>query len=150
MLNMKRVLCALLLIGFSARADRYDDIHAAAKAKWPDDYSMQKYEVDKQTKAANEWDNPTPFSVVDTLRKNAEGKWPDDYCMRVYELIKQLAAYKVWHDSDWISDVPHDTVTSIRERAEKKWGDDYYMRDYELTKQVAAWKELNEKMSLLP
>jgi hypothetical protein len=77
-------------------------IRANAEKKWPGDFDMQKYEVDKQTEAYN-WVVTTssatgvPQRVFEQIKAQALDKWPDDYDMQKYEIEKQVKAYTDLH-----------------------------------------------------
>ena len=77
-------------------------IRENAARKWPGDYDMQKYEVDKQTKAYN-WvatalsATGVPSNIFEQIKANAAGNWPEDYEMQKYEIEKQLKAYLALH-----------------------------------------------------
>jgi ankyrin repeat protein len=86
----------------SAGSDISRSIRAFAEIKWPTDYEMQKYEVDKQTEAYN-WvvaassASGVPQEVFSQIKTKAAGKWPDDYDMQKYEIEKQVKAYGALH-----------------------------------------------------
>lgn len=86
----------------SAVSDISRSIRAKAEKEWPNDYEMQKYEINKQTEAYN-WVVTTssatgvPQEVFDQIKTKAASEWPDDYEMQKYEIEKQVKAYTELH-----------------------------------------------------
>lgn len=79
-----------------------DSIHDFAEKKWPNDYEMQKYEIDKQIEAYNWLSSNSSYSgvpqdIYDQIKSSAADKWADDYEMRQYEVKKQSDAYISLH-----------------------------------------------------
>jgi hypothetical protein len=76
---------------FISREEALAIVKENAEQKWDTDYSMVKYEIDKQMQAydwlVKQTDN------LDIMRK-AEQKWDTDYSMIKYEYEKQLEAYR--------------------------------------------------------
>lgn len=79
--------------------DISEEVKAAAAKKWPGNYRMQVYEIEKQTEAWQQlisWDVFIPGGLTrrewDELVENAMEKWPKEYNMQVYELERQLEA----------------------------------------------------------
>jgi hypothetical protein len=106
-------------------------IKANAIAKWGDDYSMVKYEINKQTEAYDWVAKQTKYpQIVD----KAKQKWGTDYSMVKYEYEKQTEAY------EWI--IQQTAYPQIMEKAKQKWGTDYSMVKYEYEKQVKSYKSL--------
>jgi len=70
-------------------------IKSKAEEKWPGNFSMQKYEIDRQTEAYNTIQgllNTTDYNA--DILKLAIEKWDDEYSMQVYEYERQLKAFK--------------------------------------------------------
>jgi ankyrin repeat protein len=77
-------------------------IKSYAEKKWPGEYDMQKYEIDKQTEAYNWVATSTsasgvPQDVFAQIKTSAVNKWPDEYDMQKYEIEKQVKAYVELH-----------------------------------------------------
>lgn len=104
---------------------------AEALKKWGDDYSMVKYEIEKQT-AAYDW--VIKYVKYPDILKRAKQKWGNDYAMIKYEYEKQTEAY------EWINQ--QTAYPEIMTKAKQKWGDDYVMVKYEYEKQVKAYEAL--------
>ncbi|HUS60136.1 MAG TPA: hypothetical protein VMX76_02020 [Nevskiaceae bacterium] len=66
-------------------------VKAKAESKWEDDYSMVKYEIDKQMEA---YDWLAKQNTHLDIMKRAKQKWEDDYSMVKYEYEKQVEAYE--------------------------------------------------------
>jgi hypothetical protein len=86
----------------AAVSDVSSSIRAYAEKKWPADYEMQKYEIDKQTEAYNWVVTATsatgvPQGVFDQIKSDAVNKWSDEYDMQQYEIEKQVKAYTDLH-----------------------------------------------------
>ena len=77
-------------------------IRANAEKRWPDDYDMQIYEINKQVEAYN-WLNShdgsvgVPSDVFLRIKSSAENRWQNDYDMQRYEIQKQVDAYSQLH-----------------------------------------------------
>ncbi len=77
-------------------------IRSEAERKWPGDYDMQLYEINKQTEAYN-WvyaangATGVPSDIFFQIKSDAAGKWPRDYDMQKYEITKQVNAYVQIH-----------------------------------------------------
>ena len=104
------LLGALLLfslLGFS----QDQEIKDYAISKWSTDYSMVKYEIEKQTKAKNDFldyykqyicssETNKTFAIECEILLNSYVKWKVkdtkqvDWSMVLYETEKQLEAYK--------------------------------------------------------
>ncbi len=86
----------------SAVSDISRSIRAYAEKKWPNDYEMQKYEIDQQTEAYN-WvitassATGVPQGVYNQIKTSAVNQWPDQYDMQKYEIEKQVKAYTDLH-----------------------------------------------------
>jgi|ERR1039458_3858664 hypothetical protein len=86
----------------SAVSDVSRSIKAYAEKKWPAEYDMQKYEIDKQTEAYN-WVvtassvTGVPQGVFEQIKAGAVNKWPGEYDMQKYEMEKQVKAYVQLH-----------------------------------------------------
>lgn len=66
-------------------------LKAEAMKKWKDDYSMVKYELEKQTEA---YDWVVKQTENLDIMKKAKAKWGNDYSMVKYEYEKQVEAFK--------------------------------------------------------
>jgi len=88
--------------GQPGTSDVSRSIRSYAEKKWPNDYEMQKYEINTQTKAYN-WvagassATGVPQSVFNQIKYNAIEKWPDQYDMQKYEMEQQVKAYTALH-----------------------------------------------------
>jgi hypothetical protein len=75
----------------SERATVLEILKAEAMKKWKDDYSMVKYELEKQTEA---YDWVVKQTENLDIMKKAKQKWGNDYSMVKYEYEKQVEAFK--------------------------------------------------------
>jgi len=75
----------------SERTTVLEILKAEAMKKWKDDYSMVKYELNKQTEAYDWVIKQTEYSDI---MKKALQKWGNDYSMVKYEYEKQVEAFK--------------------------------------------------------
>lgn len=80
------------------------DVKAKAVKKWPNDFSMQQFEIEKQTKAFMSMGQylkdgipNIPQEQAKSIINDAIRKWHDEYDMVVYEIEKQAKAYKELH-----------------------------------------------------
>lgn len=77
------------------------EVKAKAAKKWPNDFSMQQFEIEKQTEAfmsmaryIKDGIPNIPQEQGTSIINGAVQKWNDDYDMVVYEIEKQAKAYK--------------------------------------------------------
>lgn len=75
----------------SERETVLEILKAEAMKKWKDDYSMVKYELEKQIEA---YDWVVKQTENLDIMKKAKAKWGNDYSMVKYEYEKQVEAYK--------------------------------------------------------
>jgi len=65
--------------------------------KWPDDYSMQEYEIREEKEAWINLNNYRHYRISENLmrdmRARAELKWPGDYSMQWWEFERQVKAW---------------------------------------------------------
>lgn len=91
--------CLFPLLSF---ADFIAEIKAKAAKEWPGDYTMQKFVIERQTKAAkkvgeyHEKYKNGPKAIHQILLKAAK-EWPDDYAMMIFVFERQLKAYRELH-----------------------------------------------------
>jgi len=80
--------------------EQSSSLRKRAAEKYPDNYSMQEYEIKQQTKAfpklqkleANGYAG-VPGDVFDRIVTKAKAKWDEDYDMRLYTIIEECDAY---------------------------------------------------------
>lgn len=73
------------------------EIRSRAETRWPNDFSMQAYEIKKQTDAFYNLVQYRPsgidYTTLDQIKQMAVKKWPGDYSMQLYETKKQAEAW---------------------------------------------------------
>jgi hypothetical protein len=106
-MKMEKILAALLLsivLSQSAFAQVpgrvMNEIKSIAKLDWPQDYEMQKYNIDKQVKAYKQMSNlykkgfqDIPLFTVRAILERSKMDWPQDYEMQQYSTKKQIKYY---------------------------------------------------------
>ena len=74
-----------------------ESIKANAERQWPDDYSMQEYEIKEQSKAykkVQHWIYQNRYNkVYKEIAENAQRQWHEDYTMQFYEIERQVEAF---------------------------------------------------------
>ena len=80
-------------------SDVAGSIRAHAQKEWPNDYSMQKYVITKQTEAykrvvAMRSAAGVPAQVFNDIKRDAINNWVNDYEMQEFEIKKQVTAYR--------------------------------------------------------
>ena len=77
--------------------DVASQIRQKAMREWPNDYAMQKYEIDRQNaghKFVLNYSNPDmPPALLRSILSKARSEWPGDFAMQKYEIERQVAAY---------------------------------------------------------
>lgn len=92
------VAVALSVQSASMTSSIRDEIKKGAVSKWPDDYSMQAFEIKKQTEAFEQFqisEKPASMSnsTFQLIKDRAVRKWPGDYAMQLYELKEQVEGW---------------------------------------------------------
>lgn len=68
-----------------------------AEKEWPDNFRMQRFEIEKQHKAYKDiqtYNNSSvPAAVAKTIKSNANNEWQGNYRMQLFEIKKQSDAY---------------------------------------------------------
>lgn len=152
--------------------DTLQGIQDAAAAKWPGNYDMQKYEIEKQARAFSALEasdsritpssppavpqyNPPGAVVSPTFQSaaaldariaaEAAHKWPGNYDMQGYEIKKQNEARLKL--GKLIESKPatmsQADFNAIVGRAARKWDWNIDMVVYDMQQQLAAWRKLN-------
>lgn len=74
-----------------------DIIKANAEKKWPGNYSMQEFTINKQLKAYDfieDYENrDVPYDVTLEIKEKAAWKWPENYTMQKFTIEKQVNAW---------------------------------------------------------
>jgi len=91
-------LAGLVHAGQSLTSSIQTEIKKNAELKWPDDYSMQAYEIKNQTsdfQAFQSMEKPSSMSnsTFELIKSRAERQWPKDYSMQLYELKNQIKGW---------------------------------------------------------
>jgi hypothetical protein len=73
-------------------------IRQRARADWPTDYVMQKYQQDEQidayTKLRSFANDSIPSDVMVDIMRKAENDWPDNFTMQLAVVEEQVEAYR--------------------------------------------------------
>lgn len=122
-------------------------IRQRAMAEWPDDFAMQKHEIEKQTEAAERMQVyreqlDQNNEIVNNCLQRALVEWGDDYSMQLYEFEKQIESATDFFSYE-NARLPDDVLSGIKQRAFQQWDGDYSMMHYELSNQVEAWLSLH-------
>jgi hypothetical protein len=139
-----------------------------AQVKYPDDYEMQEYLINKQVEAFHKVQSyeavDLPYTVLEKILNSAIRKYPDDYEMQEYTINKQVNSYRRMRKSSpepvvvvkkksrsnkespsqvtsSIS-IPAEILNEIKKRHEIKFPDDYSMQRIMVNSDVKAYKEL--------
>ena len=72
-----------------------------AANEWRDNYSMQKFQIEQQTKAylylKTHSDSRIPDDVLATIKRNAADEWRDNYSMQQFQIEQETKAYRALH-----------------------------------------------------
>ena len=103
---MKRTLMMTLCIavaitvqaGKTMSASIQAEIKKAAEIEYPNDFSMQAYEIKSQTEAFEKFhsmEKPSSMSnsTFELIKSRAERQYPKDYSMQFYELKSQISGW---------------------------------------------------------
>ena len=77
------------------------EIQAAAEKEWPGNYTMQAFEVRKQTEAWQKLEfaeaEGIPDNVFEQLKEDAKREWHGNYNMQVFHVKRQTDSYRKLH-----------------------------------------------------
>jgi hypothetical protein len=147
------------------------DIQDAAAAKWPGNFDMQQYEIEKQARAfavlsssdervtpatppAPQYAPPpaavsTTYQSADSLTQKiaveAVAKWPGNFDMQVHEITRQNEARVKLGQlmRDKVPGMSDADFNAIAASAARKWDWNIDMVVYDMRQQIAAWRKLN-------
>jgi hypothetical protein len=77
-----------------------NEIKSIAKLDWPNDYEMQKYNIDKQMRSYEQVRSlykigfrGVPHQTIRSILDQAKQYWPGDYEMQLYNAKRQIRYY---------------------------------------------------------
>lgn len=138
-------------------------IFELAEIKWPNDYRMQTYTIEKNIEGYKELHSISRTakrigikdSLITWMFNEAEKKWPQDYSMQAYMVENNLDGYlkasALLSSEEW-ENLPDNVSESILSTTFKKWGTDLSMIAYRLENEIDGFYrllEVVEKMSSL-
>jgi serine/threonine protein kinase len=120
-------------------------IRASAQAQFPDDYSTQKYVIQKETEAWRRLDSLSiedlPPDVVATITSQAATQFPEDFSTRIYVIEKEANA---WRQLQTLNlPLPTAVFERIVAKAQREFPHDYSTRLYVIQQQAQAWTDLH-------
>ena len=112
-------------------------------SEWSDDFSMQKFCLDEQSKAFGNLQAVIPSLNNDLLRSytNCMADWRDDFSMRLFCIEEQQRAYDSLDEAT--AGLPDDVAITIINKCAKDWRDDYVMQEFCRDDQAEGWRALN-------
>lgn len=112
-------------------------------ATWSDDFSMQKFCLDKQSKAFESLQKVIPNLNIDLspAYEKCTSDWGEDFSMRLHCIERQKQAYGTLNKS--VAGLPNDIAKTIIEKCENDWRADYAMQDFCRNEQAKGWRALN-------
>ncbi|MCK9421135.1 MAG: hypothetical protein M0Q38_00900 [Bacteroidales bacterium] len=135
---MKKIFICLLLFsiaGYGQNEDlinvklemplTYANIAKNAAKKWPGDFEMQKYTIDNQCKAFNEY-----------LKLSKNHSVPDDVYLQC-----AMLAWDKWCDSDWVKCLKENKEFGL-DTVDACWNADWEMVVYTIKNQIEAYNSL--------
>ncbi|WP_428910050.1 hypothetical protein [Niallia sp. Krafla_26] len=111
------------------------EIEEKAVHDWPDDYIMQDFQVEEQTKSYhNLLKLNIDSKVKEEILNKAVNDWPNDYTMVEFQYNQQVSAYE-----DVMDLKPADEAEKrVLENAKRDWPNDYEMIKYQYEEQLKA------------
>ena len=123
-------------------------IYRQAERRYPNDFSMRKYVIEKETQAWRTLETylapEVPDHILTLIFQQAEKRYPDDFSMRKYVIENEVQAWRVLQ-AYHAPGVPEETLAQIFQQAEKRYPDNFSMQKYIIEKEVQAWRELPQK-----
>jgi hypothetical protein len=78
-----------------------EQIKQAAASRYPDDYSMQKFRIEKEHQAYEELQRYSaagvPDNILNHIKNQAAERYPKDYSMRKFRIEKEVSSYQDLH-----------------------------------------------------
>ena len=112
-------------------------------SEWSDDFSMQKFCLDEQSKAFGNLQAVIPNLNDDLSRSytNCTEEWRDDFSMRLFCIEEQQRAYDSLDETT--AGLPDDVAITIINKCAEDWRDDYSMQEFCRDDQAEGWRALN-------
>lgn len=145
----KAALFCTLAFGLHATPATAEDFPIEAQtqicaAKWSDDFSMQKYCIDKQRSAFAKL-QPLILTLNEDLSKSNDkctSDWRDDFSMQLFCIKKKAKSYE--NLPSVLAGLPSDVAGVIRTKCANNWREDYAMQEFCSKKQADGWRAINE------
>lgn len=123
-----------------------DTIRKNAERKWPNNYNMQKFEIDNQREGylavANYSNADIPRHILTKIMASARAKWPENYSMQKFEIDNQVEGY-VAVNAYRAPGIPPSVLSQIVGDSVRKWPENYSMQKFEIDNQVEAYRQLH-------
>lgn len=143
---------AVILAGSVAAAEPAErdmtEVTANCVSEWPDDYSMQKYCLDRNQEgyetASAYWSTSGEgtLNIIGPSFRFCEGKWGQQWEMVAYCMQSEVDGAK--EASTLLKQTPEAVGIEIYAKCKMKWDDQFSMIGYCIDRQVSAWLAMNE------
>lgn len=123
-------------------------IEAKAKADFPNDYSVQLFQIKKEKAAYLDLESYTasdiPYDVLNKTRAKAAKDFQLDFSVQLFYIKKEVAAYR---DLKTVSapGVPYNILEEIKTKAKADFPDDYSVQLFVINKEAASYRQLNNR-----
>ncbi|GGH56918.1 hypothetical protein GVY41_13930 [Frigidibacter albus] len=109
-------------------SDTLAKIKQRAAEEYPNDYSMQAYEIDQQIEALNKLSGyleqfGEDNEIANTCITKAMSDWPENYSMQLYEFEGQLNAANEFFPYE-NTQIPKSVLDSVKARVFQEWPGD--------------------------
>lgn len=120
-------------------------IRSKAAEQFPDDYSTQKYVIQREIDAWHQLHSlaieDLPAEVIAIITSQAADQFPDDFSTRIYVIEREAAA---WRELQTLSlPVPPAVFDGIVAKSRREFPRDYSTQLYVIQREAEAWRELN-------
>lgn len=121
-------------------------IRKNAEREWPNNYNMQRYEINNQRAAylavADYSNTSVPRHILTRIMASAQAEWPENYNMQKYEIDNQVKGYQAVK-AYRATGIPSHVLSQILRDAVREWPENYNMQKYEIDNQVEAYRQLH-------
>jgi len=120
-------------------------IRAEAEKSFPDNYSTQHYQLQRETEAWRQLQalayDDVPLKVMTLIREDAAAQFPRAFTTQLYQIDQQVKAFRSLRDfRDPM--VPSTVFDSIQDAARRSFPRSYSTQLYQLQRELESWKAL--------
>ncbi|BBO80210.1 hypothetical protein DSCO28_07760 [Desulfosarcina ovata subsp. sediminis] len=123
-------------------------IKDTAANEHPGNYSLQNFEIKRQTKAYNdfeswEYEKNMDQRTFDDLKETVINEHPGNYALQLFDLKRQVAAYHFLQKYDYVDGVPYDVLNDLKYDVAYRHPTNFALQKFELQRQIKAYLDMH-------